>query len=41
MAKKKSKKQTKPMSRSQKVMAVIGIFIILAMLLPGILTFFQ
>jgi hypothetical protein len=41
MAKKKSKKQSRPMSRNQKIMAIIGVFIILAMVLPGILTFFQ
>jgi hypothetical protein len=36
--KKKSKKQTKnEMTRSQKVMAVIGILIILAMILPLVL----
>ena len=36
------KKQTKRgMSTSQKIMAIIGVFIILAMLLPGLLTLFQ
>jgi hypothetical protein len=35
------KKQARRMSTSQKVMAVIGVFIILAMLLPGILSLFQ
>jgi hypothetical protein len=36
------KKQTKTkMSTSQKIMAIIGVFIILAMLLPGLLTLFQ
>ena len=36
MAKKKPKQQK--MSRSQKIMAVIGIFIILAMVLPALLS---
>ena len=36
------KKQTKrTMTTGQKVMAIIGVFIILAMLLPGLLTLFQ
>ncbi len=39
MAKKKANQ--KKMSRSQKIMAVIGVFIILAMVLPAILTLFS
>jgi hypothetical protein len=36
MAKKKNQKQS--MSRSQKIMAIIGVLIILAMILPGLLS---
>jgi hypothetical protein len=44
--KKKSKAQTpkktrKRINRSQRIMVVIGVFIILAMLLPSLLYFFQ
>ena len=36
------KKQSgRKMTTSQKVMAIIGVFIVLAMLLPGVLTLFQ
>jgi len=39
MAKKKAKKQS--MSRNQKIMAIIGVFIIIAMILPGLLSILQ
>jgi len=39
MAKKKSNQNK--MSRSQKIMAIIGVFIILAMLLPSLLYLMQ
>ncbi len=38
---KKSKKNQRPMTRSQKIMAVVGVLIAIAMLLPAILSLFQ
>ena len=44
--KKKKKKQTqqkpkKRINRSQRIMVIVGVFIILAMILPALLSFFQ
>jgi len=44
--KKKSKSQTpkktrKRINRSQKIMVIVGVFIIIAMLLPSLLYFFE
>jgi hypothetical protein len=41
MAKKTSKKKKQQMTRSQKIMAVVGVLIAIAMLLPAILSLFQ
>ena len=38
---KTAKKNQKRLSRSQRIMVIIGVFIIIAMVLPALVSFFQ